>query len=474
MSNINKSFNNIAYFENGFKTVILPIQSGGEINKISEKGKKLIISCYPQNINKARKVINFFVNKGGRMCEINIITPNYNNKNKKIKSLVAEISAIRYDFMDRTIIRISGLPFCMFPDPESMFIKSSNPFFIKPIRCRKCKFNDECEGLPEYYKGTDNLSELHPLRLPEEVAVEVDSANLFLDKSAIIKLIRQAKQMEALIIRFIAIGSCFRSELYDLLKLAKKLGFITRLDISRFKIDNFFKFAKKISTLADYVIIGVDYKDIKDISKKDRQNEIHILKTAGVKTVRAITLATEQNVKNLEKIYNFVLLNKADKWAVNRDVYIAVESKKRIKILIDKLVEIKKDIIKNKYMLRVHMVYAIPFCFDDPIKINFVCTGAKSVDGHERILVRSDGSVVPIHYFDKKVGDYTNLESAWDHPFLKSIRVYKMLPKECSKCLFLQKCKGGSRACAYKALGSYAAADPLMDKVNIKKYGLNY
>lgn len=473
MSDMNKYPDNHLYFKDGFN--IEAFLASGErcarVDDISNEKKILILSFSPENISKIRGAVERFTKNGGRRCQINIIAPHGGIKNISLKKLVAEVSAIRYDFLDKAIIRISGLPFCLFSDPESLFFKSSISHSVKSVKCRKCKFNNECDGLPAFYNSRANLSELHPLHLPEEVAIEVDGDNLFLDAVAIRRLVRRAKIMGAVIVRFIATGGYFRNELYNFLKLAKQQGFETRLDISRVKINNFALFAKKISLIADYVIVGVD---IKDLRESIRRNEIYLLKKAGVKLIRAITLATEQNVKNLEKIYRFVLLNGVNKWAVNRDVYAIKESRKRIKILIDKLVKVKKDIIKNRYLLRAHMVYAIPFCFDDPVKINFVCTGAKSVDGYERILIRSDGSVVPIHYFNKKVGKHTDLESAWNHSFLKSIRAYKMLPEACLKCFFLQKCKGGSRVCAYNAVGSYKAPDPLMNLSNIKKYGLNF
>jgi radical SAM protein with 4Fe4S-binding SPASM domain len=258
-----------------------------------------------------------------------------------------------------------------------------------------------------------------------------------------------------------------KKDIYELFKYAKDRNLEVRLDISNIFVKDIKSLAERIVDLVDYVITYVDYRDIKNSEKK---REILSLKKAGIKIVRAVTLANSENTRNIEKIYRFLLECKVDKWAINRDVYRQNIKKGKIKGLVGKVVSIKKDIIKNKFFLKVHIVYAIPFCADDPIKVNFICTGAKSIDGYERLLVDAQGIVKPIHYFDKKVGDFRNIAKAWSSPFMKSIRTYKFLPEDCKNCFFLEKCKGGSRFCAYQIFGSYQAPDPLMDYANVKNY----
>lgn len=313
--------------------------------------------------------------------------------------------------------------------------------------------------------GRNAAKEVANQGVPEEVAVELSPGpNSLLSEAAIKRIIDQAEEMDASIMRFVLLGQQPEEGDYELLEYAKNKNFEIRLDVSNFQIKNIRPFVRKIKNSVDYVISYVNYEDIGTAKKED----LIFLKHAGIKIVRAVTSATHGNVKNLWKIFRFILSCGVDKWAVNRDMGGKKNSRQETKAFIEKLFKIKKDVAKNKFPLKVHSVYPIPFCAHDPVKMDFVCTGAKSAEGHERILVDARGIVKPMHYFNKKVGDFTNLRAAWNHPFLKAVRAYSLLPKECRQCCFLEKCKGGSRFMAYQACGSYKAPDPLMDYQNVK------
>ena len=438
------------------------------INLGLQKNIVINITLTNQNIEGVYYLIKKFTEKGIKKFQVNIVDSEKKSSLIPLNKIISFVSTIRYDFIDKALIKTKGLPYCLIPEPEGLILKSQSKNFIKTPDCQNCKFFPDCNGLPKFYYSKKNLKQLIPQRLPEEIAIELSPSQDFpLNTKAIKDVINQAKSLGVSIIRFIIIESLSRKDIYELFEYAKDRNFEVRLDISNIFVRNIKSLAERIVDSVDYVITYVNYKDIK---KTEKKREILSLKQAGIKTIRIVTLANPLNIRNIEKIYRFLLECKADKWAVNRDIYKKNIAGQEIKRLIEKLVKIKKDIIKNKFSLKVHVIYAIPFCYYDPIKINFVCTGAKSIDGYERLLVNAQGIVKPIHYFDKKVGDFHNIAKAWNSSFMKSIRTYEFLPKDCKECFFLEKCKGGSRFCAYQSFGSYQAADPLMNYPKVKNY----
>lgn len=402
-----------------------------------------------------------------KKINLDIAIPLQNKGEIPLKNFVPFISKLYNELSSQLIVKIEGLPYCLFPEADGMFSEYRIGEFVKKPDCRFCKFDSSCSGLPVSCSNEENLKLLKPYFLPEEIAIEISNfKDSPLDTFVVKKMIDDAKRMRVSIVRFVLLGFVVRKDIYELLKYAKDNKFQVRLDISRISINNFKEFARRISSLVDYVVIYINFYDIK--AKKSR--EISSLKKMGIKTIRAVTIITQDNLRTLDKIYNFILRNDVDKWAINRNVYNKHFSKIEAKEYIDKVFAIKQDVVRKRYRLRIHMVYPIPFCCYDPIKINFISTGPKSAEGYERISIDFLGDVRPIYYFDKKVGSFRNIQNAWDDNFLKSIRDYTLLPYVCKKCFFLDKCKGGSRFCAFYTNGSYNLPDPLMDYETVKDY----
>jgi len=100
----------------------------------------------------------------------------------------------------------------------------------------------------------------------------------------------------------------------------------------------------------------------------------------------------------------------------------------------------------------------------------------QSVRAPNQLMVMKDLLLIlvvfakPMYYIDKKIGDPLDINACWKHPFMKSLRNYNNVPKECKKCSFLEKCKGGDRYSAYFFNGSYKAKDPLMDLSKVENY----
>jgi radical SAM protein with 4Fe4S-binding SPASM domain len=440
-----------------------------EIKKNSQFHILLIIMISFEDIDKIDYHVRVLtVRSEIKQIDLNIIIPTQNNKRIALSDLIALVLRLYNEFFTRITVRIKGLPYCLFSEPEGMFLEHKIGKFIKKTECSFCKFNLSCMGLPAPYSSKEALKLLKPYFLPEEIAFEISNYKKSpLNTVTVKKIIDYAKKMRVSIIRFVLVGSVVRYDIYSLLKYAKDNNFQVRLDISRIVVKDFSSFVKKIKGFADYVITYVNSYDLHNRKKKI---EFLLLKKINIKIIRAVTIINTVNLKDIEKIYRFVLRCKIDKWAINRDVYSKNINKEEFTKCIDKLVRIKLDTIKNGHRLKVHMVYPVPFCFYDPVKINYICTGARSVDGYERILIDFFGNIKPMHYFDKIIGDFRDIRNAWNNTFLDSIRKYSLLPAVCKKCFFLEKCKGGSRFCAFYTFGHFNAPDPMMDYANVKSF----
>jgi radical SAM protein with 4Fe4S-binding SPASM domain len=437
-------------------------------NKENKKESSLNIDLTKENIWNTRSFIKKFLKKGIKNFQLNVVNPDNKALIIPLDELLSFASNIRYAFLDKALIKIIGLPYCLIPEPEGFIFKSQKGDFLKNKNCRHCKFFLNCLGLPRFYYNKQNIKKIMPQKLPEEIAVELSSnSNSSFSLAELKKIISQAAGLGASIFRVILFDQWpEKYNICELLKFAKSKNLQTRLDMSNIETKKINFLFKNIGYLVDYSIIYINYKDI----GKEKEKELSLLRAANIKIIRVVTPAIPVNIKNLWKIYRFILKCQVDKWAVNRNVTEKDINRNEIKILIERLFKIKKDIKKRGHPLRAHIVYPIPFCADNPLKVNFVCTGAKSVDGYERLLIDKNGAIKPIHYFDKKIGDFRDIFKAWNSSFLKSLRFYKFLPNDCKKCPFLEKCKGGSRFCAYQFYGSYKAPDPLMNFSNIKKY----
>ncbi len=443
-----------------------------KIKKNSQLYTLLIIMISFEDIDKIDYHSRVLITRSEiKKIELNIIVPMQKTKRIALPDLISLVLRLYNEFFTQITVRIKGLPYCLFSEPEGMFLEHKIGKFIKKTDCNFCKFNLSCMGLPAPYSSREALKLLKPYFLPEEIAVEISNhKNSPLNTVTVRKIIDDAKKMRVSIIRFVLVGSVVRYDIYNLLKYAKDNKFQVRLDISRIVVKDFLSFVKKINGFADYVITYVNSYDLHNRKKK---LEFLLLKKMNIKIVRAVTIMTPANLKDIEKIYRFILRCRVDKWAINRDVYSKNLDKVEFKKSVDKLVRIKLDTIKNRYRLKVHMVYPVPFCFYDPVKINYICTGAKSVDGYERILIDFFGNVKPIHYFDKIIGNFRDIRNAWNSVFLESIRKHSLLPAVCKKCFFLEKCKGGSRFCAFYTFGHFDAPDPMIDYANVKGFTEN-
>ncbi len=461
-------------------------------------------SNHPETSNYYRlhDTIRLILKLGIKKIQFTLINPSQNNLIASLDKVAKYISKARYVFLFDSLIKVKGLPYCLIPEPESVILKSERPQdFIKLKKCKTCRYYQQCDGILKRYLKNLDKNRIKPQTLPKEVMIEVTPRCNFKCKFCfnrvsfakqghlgkepttfyLKKVINSIKRAGVSVVRFTGGEPILREDIFELIKYAKAKGLEVRLNTNGSLIKSY-KMAKEMAKYLDYVLFSMhtyDPKKDEEItgfkgSFEKKVRAVRWFKKAGVKTVRMSTIATLDNIKNLEKFYHLFKEIKIDKWATNRLIPLPGEKKfwgkKELPLLVKKLIKIKKDIVKNNLPLKLHIVNAIPLCADDPIKMNAVCSGARSVDGHERFVIDPRGFAKPIYYIEKNIGNPLDILACWNHPFMKSLRSYKSLPKECRKCPLLEKCKGGNRYSAYAVSGSYQAADPLMNFSNIRNY----
>lgn len=283
------------------------------------------------------------------------------------------------------------------------------------------------------------------------------------------KIIKAIAKSRVKIVRFTGGEPMLRKDLWQLMDCAKSGGLKIRLNANGSLIQD-----KNTVLRLNYYISSIllpieSYDDKKESeltghknSLKKKIKAIKLLKKYGKMTVRAGTVATKENIKDLEKIFNLVIKKlDVDDWEVYRPIPTS-ENKFPIdradfKILVDKLLKFQKQ--TNRIF---NIVNAVPFCAYDPEKVDKVSNGALSVDGHIRYAIDPRGFAKPDYYIDKNIGDPLDVLSCWNNLFMKKMRNLGFIPEKCRGCRFLEKCRGGSRFSAYFYYGRWDAEDPLM------------
>jgi len=496
-----ESHDNITQSRSSFRETIRGIKNLVEL----EQKDNIVISIVLNGLNYKNlpeifKIIKSF---GIRKVQVNVAGTSKKDLVVPLEILAKQVSKIRYQFFFDVLLKVKNIPYCLMPEPESMFLRNKDTNnFSYLIQCEDCKYKTVCSGIGKNYLKSIDISKIKPISdLPEEIMIEVESRCNFnckfcfnkasfaekgyridnLKSSYIRKIIDNAKKVGVKIIRFTGGEPMLRPDLFKLIKYAKSKKLEVRLNTNGSLISKY-STVKEMAKYLDYVLFSMHTHDPKEDEKitgvkgsfVKKIRAIRWFKKAGIKTIRINTVATLKNIRNLEKMYRLMKDLGINKWAVNRLIPVPGEEnlwgEKENFLLIDKLVKIKKDKMKSNNPIKIHIANAIPLCAGDLVEMNAICSGGRSVDGHERFAVDPRGFAKPIYYIEKNIGDPTDIMSCWNHSFMKKMRNYNILPKECKKCFFVDKCKGGNRYAAYAAFGSYRAKDYLMDYSKIKNY----
>ncbi len=480
-------------------------------SSISKKNiMKLVVNIliYPDkklsDLKKIDKTISWLSKNNINKIQFTLCDRKRPGERASFEQLINVLSSARYVSFSKVIKKVNGIPYCIFSDPEELVIRDLSHHkerYFKLDKCKKCSLKNNCSGIPRIYKNEKIDKFIKPEKKLKEVTIELTSKCNFgckfcfnkasfakdgrggdeMGTEKIKKIIDQIKKSGVSVVRFTGGEPLLRSDLMELLLYTRNKGLKVRLNTNGYLIRDY-EHAKKLAKYLDYVLFSFhayDFKKEEKITgvKNSFQKKIQAIKwlrKAGVNTIRINTVASVDNIKNLEKFYNLFKELKIDSWATNRLIPVfddkCIWGKKELGLLVKKLVKIKEDINKNNIPLRLHIVNAVPLCAMNPITMNRVCIGGRSVDGHERFVIDPRGFAKPIYYIDKNIGDACDIKGSWENNFMKSLRSYVNLPAECKKCSLLEKCKGGNRYCAFVATGNFFGKDPLMNYNNINDF----
>jgi radical SAM protein with 4Fe4S-binding SPASM domain len=388
-------------------------------------------------------------------------------------------------------IRIRDLPYCLISETEDRLVfnePSNEKVFVK--ECRDCRYEKRCGGIKKnqlevYEKYIKTVKDL-----PREVMIELEPRCNFncvfcFNKNSFAKcgretikplgdnyvkdIIDSISKSGVKIVRFTGGEPMLRKTLWELMDYAKSRGLKIRLNTNGSLITS----KNTVELLNKYVssiLLPIEsYDDKKESlltgyknSLKKKIEALELLREYGQMTLRAGTVATKENIVDLEKIFNLVINElRLDDWEVYRPVPVTKNSnpidKLSLQMLVDKLINFQ-ELTGRSFKI----VNGVPFCAYNFKKMNRVTNGALSVDGHIRYAIDPRGFAKPDYYIEKNIGNPLNIEECWNHPFMKKMRNLGFVPKECKSCEYVKKCRGGSRFAAKIINNSFFAKDPLM------------
>ncbi len=269
-------------------------------------------------------------------------------------------------------------------------------------------------------------------------------------------------------IRFTGGEPLLRKDLLSILSFAKKQGLHVMLNTNGSLIDE--GNAAKLSKLVDNFLISMHAFDAageRRLSGKnffDKKAKAVKLLAAHNSFIRAATILTKQNIKNLLKMHRLVAALPFNQWVLlrpmpNQEDLHPINSQD-IKQAVEKLLQINKG---SKEGERFFVENALPFCSYEPHKVQRVALGAVNEDGNNSLVVDSSGKVKPSYFFATELGSalQDSFIECWHSSFMQQLHSLDFAPSACKSCRYLMQCMGGSRFCALLENKSQHALDPL-------------
>lgn len=394
----------------------------------------------------------------------------------------------------RISIHLVNVPFCLFLKHYGRIVlKGKHPLNMKSGHCFLCRYNKLCRGVSNSYAEAFGSKELESqLSLPHEVMIEIETNCNFkcqfcfnkisfakdgrtianrLTTNCLKKIIKKIKDVGVKSIKFTGGEPLLRNDLLEILKYTKEVGIDhVRLNTNAFLIDK--DLAVSLTRYVDSFLIPLESSNperedilagrLDVLSKKIRA--LHLLREAGAKHICVGTVITNELAEELEEVEKIINLCHADSWELFRPIPSDKNARtinfEHIKDFLRKFIPMAKN-HSHSYVI----ANALPFCvFDKPDEVNLISYGAHFDDGHVRFAVDPRGFAKPHYFINENIGDPLDPMACWHHPFMKKMRNLRFVPDSCGKCLYVGKCRGGSRASAKIIHGSYYAPDPILEK----------
>lgn len=381
------------------------------------------------------------------------------NKDKvgvKLEEVVPYLEEALFILEGKYQIRINQVPLCLLKKDNRCY--AYNPTIeegehVKGPMCSECDLNNMCGGIWKNYADNYGFSELGPLKnIPEEVKIELttecnlDCEFCFNDKTIkddleiedVYKIIDESYENGVNAIRFTGGEPFLRSDLKKILKYAKSKRIYVILNTNGTLLKKNIKLIKYV----DDILISVHNPDrfdeiieiIESINKKNKEI-----------VLRCCTIASKENIKNLDKFYEFFYRSvQVDDWFLLRpvptDTYKEPLSFYDVKLLVDKISR-----LNEKYGESLRIANSLPFCSYVPEKISSVCIGGRNDSGHTRMVVDSRGDIKTDYFSSEIMGNIKaqGLIEIWKSKNMSDRRILQGVPTKCEGCRYLCRCKSG-------------------------------
>lgn len=444
-------------------------ESFGQVTKAIENTKKLRIPFFAnvlvvkQNYKRLPEIAEFLVNKGCAACNFLYVNP-AGGAYKRFDEIVPSISEAApcikkaLDIGIENNIKhwsITGVPLCFLEGYDNNVREEDvlPKLMAKSLSCISCKYFNNCNGIYGAYAEKKGVKEIKPVKdLPREVIIELisscnkDCSFCFnknsakgknkLTKEIVFGILDKIAKQGVKAVRFTGGEPLLRDDIEEILRYAKSKGLYVILNTNGILLK------KENILLLDYVddlLISLH-----DINEREEKKKLLAIIGKSKVFLRFCTIATRENISNLEEFYKFLDKQKINDWFLlrpipNRDDLNPV-ARRDIAMLTEKILELNK-----KYSIKTRIANSVPFCAYDKEKVNEVCAGGIYDGGHSRIVVSSDGSIREDYFSDFCLGNISKDEliDCWNSEYMLKKRKLKDLPQQCVSCGYKNKCMGG-------------------------------
>lgn len=384
-------------------------------------------------------------------------------------------------YEDLYFITIENLPYCIMPEAREHIIyrKNLRKHYQYDKICRNCDFINNCPGWQKIINNNIERDKIvAPKDVPNEIVMEIttncnlDCKTCTIDKSKSLnvdyktakRIMDECKALNIKTVRFTGGEPFLNPGIEKMLFYAKENNFYVLLNTNAMMINS--SVLKLLEKTVNNVLISLQGFNKKSDGILTRLNSDFNKKISNIiklKTripiVRVGTVISRTLIDNIDKYRNLLKMIGVDNWELYRP--IVKNSDEEFKVT-------KKDLVKvmmflyglKKIGMKVKIANPVPFCISKNMDLSLsTLLGAGADDGHSRIIWDANGYFKPSYFINKNLG--TTIKASWNNSFLKKIKLLTYLHLRCKKCMYLQWCKGGSRAVAKLIRNDYFSADPL-------------
>jgi len=390
------------------------------------------------------------------------------------------------------LVRLRGVPFCFLPDAwdHILYRREAGRVYDRIALCEACRLRAACPGIGAPRAGAQRdpnlLAFLSPVPdRPNEIIVELNTkCNLrcracFASKKAspaalsqkkIKQVLDACRRLGIMNIRLTGGEPLLRPDLPQILEYAKENKFYVTLNTNATVLPE--GTLRALRRHVDNVLISLQGHDTASEERltaggrlfAKKQAHIRRIAAAGVPVVRCGTVISRTLLKDLDAYARLILDLGVRYWSLFRPMTTRPGGAG------DKEYDVTPQdvsrLVGRLWSLRRRGLLAaianpVPFCsVAGKAKRDLILAGAYRDDGHSRLVRDARGVFKPSYFIDVACGK--DIETAWRHPYRRTLCAFDYLPPACRRCADLLRCRGGSRFWAKQASKTYFAKDPWM------------